>query len=257
MHTLTALHQVPLTTGPRTLSLHAPEVAFTAAVALSGGDVCGVQSPVTPSWHTTLRQHGVHPATLVDAQDQARHLGQALAYLQRRGVITAEELAHLAQERLLHALLPLLPYRVEMTIRPSAGRPGTDPRVPVLEGVKALAALQPAGRPVHLSLQQAYAASPAQVVLEDDGTPAALVYRAALQGMTLQEMARRLPLRWDELRRTVLTLTAAGDIWPAEQTRPGRVQPQLQAGELAPDFILPALVGPRCGCPRCGAGASG
>lgn len=228
--------------GCRTLPLRFDDPAFTTTLALDGPDVRGVHGPVTPPWSTTLLRHGVHPVVLLDAQQQPRTLDDALGTLLRQGVVTSVELA---RERFLHALLTLRHQRAELHVTPGACPLGEAvPRVSVQGGVEDLTCRRALGRPDGApSLTQAYAASPARVVEAPDGTPEALVYRAALQGWKLQDMVRRLPLRWDTLRDMVGQLSVTWEIWPQDVTRSAAVHARLAAGQVAPDFVLPALGG--------------
>ncbi|MBZ9751716.1 redoxin domain-containing protein [Deinococcus sp. HMF7604] len=249
MNTSAALLDIARHLTPQTpvqvLTLSAPAQPPTQ-VALKGEHVCGIQGPVTPSWQTTLRHSGVHPAALHDAQQRAHSLDDALGSLIRRGQITPHTLHGLARDRLLHALLPLLHQPVTATLQPSLmdhwGGTAT-PRVPLRDSVSEVLRLDDAAPPA-VPLSQAYAASPAHVPAGDDESFDLMVYRAALQGQTLQTMAQRLPLRFDQLRRTLAALEVGGYLWPATgaPTRP-MAHPQLQVGDVAPDFVLAALGG--------------
>ncbi|MBZ9752176.1 redoxin domain-containing protein [Deinococcus sp. HMF7604] len=58
-------------------------------------------------------------------------------------------------------------------------------------------------------------------------------------------MAQRLPLRFDQLCQVLTTLEAGAYIWPTSEQAPSLLtsRPQLQVGDYAPDFLLPALGG--------------
>ena len=69
------------------------------------------------------------------------------------------------------------------------------------------------------------------------------IYGAALRSLTLGEMARRLPMRWDLLTRTATALLRAGSLRRPADRLPRVMSAQLKAGQMAPDFCLPDLTG--------------
>lgn len=240
---LSPLHAVRHATqqvGHHFLKLRFDHPALNTTLSLNGPDVIGVRSPFVPHWNTTLTHHGVHPVALIEAQEASRSLTQALDHLVAHHAITRTQLQQLAERRFIQAMLPLAWQHTTATLIPSPTPPATPHTriLPALDEIKHLAqSITPAARA--LQPDHAFLADPAHVVPEADDHPHTLVYRAALRGLSLQDMVARLPLRWDQLTDIVTTLLQQGYLAPADHEHTPRLQPKLQAGDASPDFILP------------------
>lgn len=240
---LNPLHAVRHATqqmGHHFLKLRFDDPALNTTLSLNGPNVIGVRSPFVPHWNTTLTHHGVHPVALIEAQEASRSLTQALDHLVTHHAITRTQLQQLAERRFIQAMLPLAWQHTTATLIPSP-TPLATPHtriLPALHEVNQLAQrITPAARALHP--EHTFLADPAHVVPEADDHPHTLVYRAALRGLTLQDMAARLPLHWDQLTSIVTTLLRDRYLSPTDHEHAPVLQPRLQVGETAPDFILP------------------
>jgi len=68
-------------------------------------------------------------------------------------------------------------------------------------------------------------------------------YRLASQGLSLGEIARRLPMRRDRLTRQGVPLVSGGALRAADSIGIPAVAPRLTAGQIAPDFRLTDISG--------------
>ncbi|WP_019011618.1 redoxin domain-containing protein [Deinococcus aquatilis] len=240
---LNPLHAVRHATqqvGHHFLQLRFDHPALNTTLSLNGPDVIGVRSPFVPHWNTTLTHHGVHPVALIEAQEASRSLTQALDHLVAHHAITRTQLQQLAEQRFIQAMLPLAWQHAKATLIPSP-TPTATPHTRVLPALYEISQLAQAITPAARALrpEHTFLTDPAHVVPTADDHPHTLVYRAALRGLSLQDMAARLPLRWDQLTEIIMTLLQQQYLSFTDQDHPPVVQPQLQAGETAPDFILP------------------
>ena len=169
----------------------------------------------------------MHLVTIAEAHHQAGNLEGALDYLLRGGFLTPGALAALARQRLAAALLPVAWYNalVSRTARTPARPPVLPTNVTVDDTVREIEVLAPSNW-----------ATPS-------GELERKIYGAALRGLTLGEMARRLPMRWDLLTRTATALLRAGSLRRPADRLPRVMSAQLKAGQMAPDFCLPDLTG--------------
>lgn len=230
--------------GNTQLELNFADPALKTVLHFQEGKITRVSSDLLPSWSAALGTAGVHPATIAEAQQRGGNLDGALNYLVQGGFLTVTTLARLAHERLVAALLPLVWHNalVSSTVRAPAVAPALPTAVGAAQTVREVEQLaQQLGsaerqlRPSDLLL-----ASPLN---PPHGETEGLIYGAALRGLTLGEMARRLPMRWDVLARTATALLRSGVLRAADDRLPRVVSERLVAGQEAPDFCLPDLAG--------------
>ncbi|UQN08842.1 peroxiredoxin [Deinococcus sp. QL22] len=244
---LQAVTQAAEQNEPTVLQLAFPDPGLTTSVQLYGGQVMGIRSPLLPAWSVSLTQHGVHPATVAEVQQQTKSLFGALSLLIERGYLTSADVTAIYRQRVVSALLPLA-WRngtVQTKTFPGASPPPTLHSFSAAEGVQAaqLHAEQLGTAERALRPSDRFDASPLGTLPSGLGEPAHRVYTAALRGLTLGEMSERLGQRWDVLTRNVVHLQGLGVLRPAGTAVSRKAAPQLMAGQLAPDFCLPALGG--------------
>lgn len=232
---------------PTLLELSFADPQLRTAMQLRGGQIVGLRSGVLPPWSVSLMDQGVHPVAIAEAQQAGGRLPGALEYLITRGYLSREQVGSVAQERALAALLPLAWRSGTALSAPWTAAPAAPPLhgADVRRGVEAAeqhaALLREDERTLEPSTR--FVATPLAAPVAPAGHPAELVYRAALRGLSLGEIAQRLPQRWDTLAQTVARLVHVGILRPGDAAAPREVAGQLQAGQAAPDFCLPDLAG--------------
>ena len=230
--------------GSTQLELNFADPSLKTVLHFQGGQITRVSSDLLPSWSAALGGAGVHPATIAEAQQRGGNLDGALSYLLHGGFLTAATLATLARERLVAALLPLVWHNALASS--TARAPANALTLPT--GIE----VTPTMREVEQLAQQLGSAErqlrPSDLLVASPLNPPhgeieGLIYGAALRGLTLGEMARRVPMRWDVLARTATALLRTGVLRAADDRLPRVVSERLVAGQEAPDFCLPDLAG--------------
>lgn len=245
MPTITALDaalDASQATQPTRLNLMVESEGLSASLQFYQGKITGVSSPLAPAWSSLLRTHGLSPSTIASAQQVGFTPMGTLKTLLERQVVTAQELSALSRDRVLAALVPLALREVRAISLPTS-MPKATGGVNALESIRAaeqLASQLTATEAKLRSGDRFYAVPTAANRTVPDSTEDK-VYRLALQGLPLGEIAYRLPLRWDLLARAVTDLLASGTL--GVERRSQSRNPLLKPGDTAPDFRLPALGG--------------
>jgi len=227
---------------PTRLSLMVEAEGLSTSLQFYQGKITGVSSPLAPAWSSLLRTHGLSPSTIASAQQVGFTPMGTLATLLERQVVTAQELSALSRDRVLAALVPLVLREVRATTRPT-GTPTMTGGVNALESLRAAGefASQLTAAQARLRSGDRFYAVPTAAGRTVPDSTEDKVYRLALQGLPLGEIAYRLPLRWDLLVRVVTALLASGTLGAERRSRSRN--PLLKPGDTAPDFRLPVLGG--------------
>ncbi len=235
-----------------TLTFHSAE--FDAALWFVKGRIMAMRGAALPLMSSALQAYGLQPASIAQARQRSANVSELMETLVARGLISDEDVTVLMRERVVSGLLPLVwrPALARISPAPPLGGVGAGAEFGgANRGTEAGDALQEAERHADaltrreraLQFSDRFVASPLAGRVAPEGDPLDLVYRAALRGLTLGEMARRLPQRWDSLARNVLSLQDAGVLHnerEAPRRKVGRkVAPQIAVGDPAPDFCLP------------------
>ncbi|WP_407539164.1 redoxin domain-containing protein [Deinococcus radiomollis] len=227
---------------PIRLSLSIETEGITTRLQFFQGRITGVSSPLAPAWSSLLIGHGLSPSVVASAQQVGFTPGGTLATLLERQVVTSQELADLSRDRVLAALVPMALQEVKVHASETAP-PRNTGGINAEEGIhaaEAFAAQLTAAERKLRSGDRFYAVPTAASHTTPDSTEDK-VYRLALQGLPLGEIAYRLPMRWDQLVRAVTTLIAIGAL--GHEKRAQSRSPLLRPGDLAPDFRLPVFGG--------------
>ncbi|AFZ67675.1 peroxiredoxin-like family protein [Deinococcus peraridilitoris] len=220
-------------------------------LAFERGRLSAVDSPLLFPWSVSLQRGRVNARAIERAQTVSSSALEMLRTLERDGHVSRDDLARLARERVLMALLPLVraqDSRLRFTVAAphrNLPRPGVlatelladaDERLARLDGLEA--ALQP-----H---QRCRLTSGATVVPESlQGLPEQHwnVLTLLSEGLTLAEVARRAVLPWDELTLSVRRLERRGFIRVEASSFAPRAGVRLVPGDFAPHFTLPDVSG--------------
>ncbi|MGY2892360.1 peroxiredoxin-like family protein [Deinococcus sp. UYEF24] len=220
--------------------------SLNTTVQVADGQIMRLRSSVLPAWHTSLSASGVHPVAIAEAQMNGGGIEGGLKYLLAEGYLTDTELGRIAQERAIAALLPIVWRSGVVT---SAGIESVHAQFPALSDARSglwaaekhASALSESERALHPS--DRLVADPLAPGDAEQGSLSSLIHRTALRGMTLGEMAQRLPVRWDDLTRTVTQMHGQGMLRSGQNVAARQVEAQLRAGQMAPDFCLPEMAG--------------
>lgn len=225
---LFAVQQTAQGGGLQVLTLQFTNAELNTELYLDQAEVLAVRSAIVPSWRTCLLRAGISPLVLAEAWRRSASLSGVVHQLTGAGDLTAEELARLAHERLTSALTPLYWNLTVPLLRPGRSNDLANvvTRTPVQaalieSGWYALAlgpeerALKPSDRFKGTMMQ----------LVDHSCSPVEVTWSAAQRGLSLGEIARRLPLRWDILTGHVAGLVARRLLKPL-----GKVQTALDVG---------------------------
>ncbi|MXV21321.1 peroxiredoxin-like family protein [Deinococcus xianganensis] len=227
------------------LSFLAPE--FNTKLQICEGQITGIISALAPHWSTLLRSKDVPATAITQAHQDGQSVPDTLELLIRRRYLSMDEMDALAHERVLSALVPLAGRHasVQLHLPKALSHKRFLGSSDAQDGVHAAAQYAATLREHESAMTPAdrFVATPLASKIEPEGGPVDLVYRAALRGLTLGQIAQRVPMRWDLLVRTISYLIGLGALRSLAHDVEHNVSPKLQVGQMAPDFILPDLHG--------------
>lgn len=208
---LFAVQQAAQGGGPQVLTLQFTNAELNTKLYLDQAEVLAIRSALVPSWRTCLLRAGISPRVLAEARRHSASLSGVVHHLTNAGDLTDEELARLAHERLTSALVPLYWNLTVPLLLP--GRANDLANVVVRTPIQAAliesgwCALALNSEERTLKPSDRFKGTMLQLI-EHPCTPIGVTWSAAQRGLSLGEIARRLPLRWDILTGHVTGLVA-------------------------------------------------
>lgn len=208
---LFAVQQAARGGGPQVLTLQFANAELNTELYLDQAEVLAIRSALVPSWRTCLLRAGISPLALAEARRRGASLSGVVHQLTSAGDLTAEELARLAHERLTSALIPLYWNLTVPLLRPGGANDlanvvvRTPIQTALIESGWCALALSPEERALKPS--DRFKGTMLQLI-DHPCTPVEFTWSAAQRGLSLGEITRRLPLRWDILTGHVTGLVA-------------------------------------------------
>ena len=231
---------------PSTLALNFDDPIFNLSLQFVNGMITQFSGNLMTPWSSMLRLANVPPASIVQAQRDGFDQVIALELLIERGYLTPQMLATLSHERLVAALLPLgdkvaQAHWNQLPANSSQHAASASAERVLSETFRLLQNLTPSE--LALTPKHVLTANVLNAPSAADDAVGFQIYQSALRGLNLGDIATRLPMRWDYLVQAVSRLQNAEMVSVGRTTARRTVCEQLQPGEQAPDFALPALDG--------------
>lgn len=193
------------------LTLKFEDAQLNTVLYMKGSEVLTVRNAVVPSWHTALLRVGVPSKSLTEVHRRSHTLFATVQHLLDTGNLSAGDLARVAHERLVSALVPLYWH---MTVVGTKLGHIDDPEDFVTR-TSAPSALTEAGwyaltlRPDQRALRPSDRfRAPLVRLVDHPHTSLGMTWSSTQRGLSLGQIARRLPLRWDILTGHVTELMA-------------------------------------------------
>lgn len=195
----------------KVLTLEFEDAQLNTVLYMEGTEVLTVRNALVPSWHTSLLRVGVPSRALAEAHRGSHTLFATVQHLLNTGNLSVGDLARVAHERLVSALVPL--YWHMTAVGTKLGH--VDDPEDFVTRTSTPSALTEAGwyaltlSPDQRALRPSDRfGAPLARLVDHPHTSLGMTWSNAQRGLSLGQIARRLPLRWDVLTGHVTELMA-------------------------------------------------